>query len=267
MPRWLPLLVVLVWVHASQATIFNTDNRKAIDPKGNTPWSAIGKLWLPGGGNCTATLVGLDLLLTNAHCVLNLQTQQIKSGTFTFQPGFVRGQGPLEARSVDVWIGDTDAGTNVQNDWALIKLNWQIGRSVGHFGIDDSDPQVTLVNAGRDVYMGGYSDDFENGAVPTVQSCDIEMYDLPRRQFLHSCSGTIGASGAPILYFKGGVVSAKTSRLIAIHAHERRNGSPETVVGVSYSHAYANLAVPIHNLAAELKRARQRPLSSESPPR
>ncbi|MEH2348724.1 MAG: trypsin-like serine protease [Nostoc sp.] len=58
------------------------------------PWSAIGKIEgisADGGGySCTGTLIAEDVVLTNAHCVVNPETRKV-SQAIAFEPNLVNG--------------------------------------------------------------------------------------------------------------------------------------------------------------------------------
>src|ERR1700722_6441708 len=56
----------------SQANTYGTDHRQEVTAT-TSPWSAIGRFARPDGW-FTATLVGRDLVLTAAHCVIDEST-------------------------------------------------------------------------------------------------------------------------------------------------------------------------------------------------
>jgi len=60
----------------------------------NYPWSAVGKIeGVSAEGNgysCTGTLISEDVVLTNAHCVVNPQTRKV-SQAIAFLPNLVNG--------------------------------------------------------------------------------------------------------------------------------------------------------------------------------
>ena len=66
--------------------VYGNDDRGELNSR-SYPWSAIGRLDIPGGGHCTATLVGVDLILTNAHCVENNSGKLIKG--LRFRPNLI----------------------------------------------------------------------------------------------------------------------------------------------------------------------------------
>ncbi|MDY6939590.1 MAG: trypsin-like serine protease [Cyanobacteriota bacterium] len=61
------------------------------------PWSTIGRLEKVDStgdirGFCTGTLIGIDLVLTNAHCLIDRDTKEPTSHTLKFRPSFLNGR-------------------------------------------------------------------------------------------------------------------------------------------------------------------------------
>jgi V8-like Glu-specific endopeptidase len=81
----------------SVRAIINDDGRTPM-LSDRYPWSAIGRVdWVNDRGDvvsaCTGTLVGVDLVLTNAHCLIDEATDEPTAYRLRFQPNLRRGAG------------------------------------------------------------------------------------------------------------------------------------------------------------------------------
>ena len=83
---------------------------------GQAPYRWVGKLRDSLGGNCTAFLVGRDLIATAAHCVLKSNRQD------DFYIGYRDNTFVDHARVVFIWVGTTSTVTKKGQDWALGRL-------------------------------------------------------------------------------------------------------------------------------------------------
>ena len=177
----------------------------------NYPWSAIGQVIavMPNEYSvCTGTLVADDVVLTNAHCVINPETHEPYSSEVYFLPNLVNGQviSDNDIAVVEVSIPATDFRDRAQppnpDDWAFLVLDRPLGQVYGTIGMaplsaaellgDDLERSLTLV---------GYSYDFPSinpGQTAGVhEGCSIT--DVVDDVLFHDCDATQGASGGPIL--------------------------------------------------------------------
>ncbi|NMG10518.1 trypsin-like serine protease [Brasilonema sp. UFV-L1] len=183
------------------------------------PWSAIGRVQgLTTEGkdyHCTGTLISEDVVLTNAHCVIDPETRQL-SQKILFLPNVINGKVTDEsdiAQVQNVIYGTDFTGTKLENqtnDWAVLKLNKPIGLKYGYLGWK-SFPSSTLTKNRNKYIFVGYSGDFPNtnkqnyqfftagkGWTASVQQgCSIVGEES--NVLLHDCDTTGGSSGGAIL--------------------------------------------------------------------
>ncbi|NJL86075.1 MAG: trypsin-like serine protease [Leptolyngbyaceae cyanobacterium SM1_1_3] len=174
----------------------------------NYPWSAVGRIVAETADGsislCTGTLIAEDVVLTNAHCALTPETQQLHK-RIAFQPNLINGaitNADDMAWVKEVWLG-TDFTTEENpdpNDWALVKLDRPLGDRYGTLRWQALPADVLLSKAGR-LNLVGYSGDFPpdhpGGTAGVHQGCSIIQDDDPF--WIHDCDTTGGASGGPIL--------------------------------------------------------------------
>jgi V8-like Glu-specific endopeptidase len=183
------------------------------------PWSAIGRVQGISNENekyhCTGTLIAEDVVLTNAHCVINPETRKL-SQKIAFLPNVINGKVVNQAdvaEVVNVVYGTDFGGSNLENqtnDWALLKLDKPIGLKYGYLGWK-SLPSSTLTANKKAYIFVGYSGDFPNpnkknyqfftagqGWTASVQSgCSIVREE--RNVLFHDCDTTGGFSGGAII--------------------------------------------------------------------
>jgi protease YdgD len=189
------------------------------------PWSAIGRIEISTakeGYTCTGTLIGLNIVLTNAHCLMDQQTKQPmipknaapnNPTQITFSPSMIRGTALDTARVIDYRYGTPDPYTNPGDDWAIFKLDQPLGARYGYLGWRDLNfTNPKMLQATRDrLTLVGYAGDFptqrntEYGTSGETagmnQNCSIEGL-VTQKGFkgvlLHRCDSNPGASGGPI---------------------------------------------------------------------
>ena len=189
--------------------IVNQDNREPMTSD-EFPWSAIGRVMgkAADGSNyiCSGTLVADDVVLTNAHCVIDPVTHE-HSALIQFQPNLVNGLVQDEAHVADTieFFAGTDFREDntppTADDWAFLKLNQPLGEIYGTIGIAELSVSDLFNNYAGQLVMVGYSGDFPRanpGKTAGVHSgCSVlgEVDD----SLIHDCDTQGGASGGPIL--------------------------------------------------------------------
>ena len=90
--------------------------------------SAVGRV-LAGTTGCTGSLVGQNLVLTNAHCIFdggvdyNLGPTSLKEGKFTFRREWLYGTETYDVKSYYTHRGrDSDWDGQIKNDWVLLEI-------------------------------------------------------------------------------------------------------------------------------------------------
>jgi protease YdgD len=192
----------------SQPGIGVYDPRIRVDPDA-VPWRAVGKIQIASVNfrtGCTATLVGQSTVVTAAHCLFNRRTRQYSPpGSLHFLIGY-NGRGYAgHAIGVSMKVGEgydpVRPKQTIGSDWALVLLDKKLGSADRVLPILNELPEN-----GASVMLGGYQQDH-----PLILMADIRcriggrLVDGSSRLLLrHSCAGTRGASGAPLLINRGG---------------------------------------------------------------
>ncbi len=226
------------------------DNRVPVKSR-DYPWSAIGRLQIGANGHCTATLIAHEWLLTNAHCVLDLNTNKLVTDEIAFLPNLIDGKLQSEAdraNVVDIVIGtdfrDTDSVVQ-PNDWAILKIDQPLGKIYGTIAWK-AMPTNLLVKNTKKFTLAGYSGDFPNaekypeflaGASFTAglhQNCSFTG-ETPNQVLIHNCDMRAGASGSPIIAWIDDL-----PYIVGINSAEQTN----RITG----EAYQNYAVNVNQL-------------------
>ncbi|CAF0943621.1 unnamed protein product [Didymodactylos carnosus] len=194
----------------SARNVFGKDDRVAVTLSSD-PWRTIGYVYPPG---CTGTLVGEDLVLTAAHCVIHHDTNKLRYNKISFYPNMINQESNKPSDVIHVWHGNYP---KQEGDWALLRLNLSLATNGTHVG---------------------YSGDFMSGKTAGAHvSCKIVKKGNGNGVYLHNCDTTIGASGGPIFALWAG-----RPYIYALAVAERRPGD-ESLYLDNYSDEYANIAI------------------------
>lgn len=198
--------------------IVHTDDRTPVLSR-QYPWSAIGRVdWVDDTGaivgSCTGTLVGSQIVLTNAHCLIDEATDQPTQLSIVFRPNLIQGRSEDVGRVIAYEYGDSPFTGDQTEDWALLTLDRPLGERYGYLGWRTLDFDDTAVLAAIDGQIGvaGYSADFPPASLSGFGNpgetaglsayCSI-LLAIPEGHWadslIHSCDTNPGASGAPLL--------------------------------------------------------------------
>jgi protease YdgD len=188
------------------------------------PWSAIGRVEkLDSRGNllgwCTGTLIKADVVLTNAHCLIDEKTKQPTQDTLQFRPSLLNGRSIHKANVIGYEYGTNDLDNHPEEDWALFKIDKPLGDRYGHMGwrsLDFADADIRNMAQSK-LKLVGYSYDFPQsnpGDTPGVHDgCSIVgVFD--DGQIAHLCDTNSGASGSAIF----GLFDDGTYNIVGLHS-------------------------------------------------
>lgn len=187
------------------------------------PYSSIGRLdWVNADGislgNCTATLIGPDIILTNSHCLVNPRTERIAADPNTqperlvFRPALIQGDTLDWAMVIEYEYGWEQSPEDPSQDWAVLRLNRPLGEDYGYLGwrnLDFTNSQVLSMTNGN-LQTVGYAADFPTpqyrqwgapgetaGQHVGCSIVDVGTGNLAGLLF-HACDTNPGSSGGPI---------------------------------------------------------------------
>jgi len=146
----------------------------------------------------TATLVGRNLVLTNAHCTLDNGRPYER---IYFYANKVDGTSYQAAHVNYIWRGTVSPDSEPHKDWAILRLDTNLGDDLGYLPLSQEKTSRAIV--------AGYSGDFRNQTTAAYAPC-ILHYKFGN--VLHDGDTTPGASGSPLLVIHGG-----SSTVVALH--------------------------------------------------
>ncbi len=201
------LLFIPSSARSEPANIFGADDRIPVISS-EYPWSAIGKVMTDNGG-CTGTLVGKDLVLTAAHCILDDEKNEPIKGIY-FYPNLIDGKAKMNSYAIEVTYGASYPDFSYA-DWAIIKLKDPLGDYYGYMGV-----QAGINSIPYKVHSVGYSGNFRNGLTAGLHvGCSI--WNIEANLYNHDCDQSSGGSGGPIF-----IVREKQHYIVGIMVSEQR---------------------------------------------
>ena len=205
----------------------------------------IGKLFTAKKTACTASLVGKNLILTNAHCVS--KNGEFVQGEYKFVLGYDHGNGVASSYVDKAWWGTLSPEDGEwQNDWAILRLEDPLGADHGYFGVTKN------VNRRLPVSLAGYGYLFSVDYLTIHNSCNLLKNDRVG-SVMHNCDISRGDSGAPMYR-----CTESGCYIQALHSAERTNGRSSSAYLPRYSKRDTNVAVEtrrFYDFLVELKEA------------
>lgn len=162
--------------------IGSSDQRTRVDASA-PPWRSLARLQVPGKSRCTAFVVAPRLVVTAAHCLRSRRLGgTVVPSAIHVLTGYTAGQFARHSLAVAYRLGE-DA------DVAVVTLADPIGDAP--LPLAGEDPAV-----GTAVVLGGYNQDRAE-VIEADTHCTVVAIQPGR--LVHSCAGTHGTSGAPLL--------------------------------------------------------------------
>lgn len=229
--------------------IFGKDDRIPMN-SAKYPWSAIGRVEAINGNQmdwtCTGTLIGKNLVVTNAHCVVDEKTKQVTTNKIRFRPNLIDGQAPAAAFVTKVVPGTNDPNRDRGNDWALLVLDQPLGETYGWMNFIVADLS-DLDSVKGEIILAGYSSDFPkekpSETAGVHNGCSIRGFGPQLGMISHDCDMMSGASGGPmfVVLQEGNKLNAVIIALNA--AHRTPQGKPQGTQVNKFSRETANIGV------------------------
>ncbi len=181
------------------AVIFGDDNRVKVDPD-----SGFAKKIVKISTGCSGAMISKNIVLTAAHCiddkVIKTETEtgttySIADDLYVFS-GFENHTYSYKAKVTRMAWGTLDYQTNIDQDWALLLLDKDLGDTIGWFGvIKDLSPSSDY---NESISTAGFPGDIENGRRMTLeQKCGIHEHN--GNLLYTGCDVIKGQSGSALL--------------------------------------------------------------------
>ncbi|MDH3666395.1 MAG: S1 family peptidase [Paracoccaceae bacterium] len=211
----LSLVLAAVLGAASLSVALELDRRRMLNAAEHKPWRGVGQVNVAGFSSrsmCTGTLIGEDLVLTAAHCVMSAYTgKPYRPGDVNFVAGYRLGQkvGHSKAKAIAVhpdYVLSAQAPIEqVATDIALIRLADPIpAEKAPWFALGPAPSGQTPLT------VISYRQDRPN-ALTRQRGCDLVGTRGALIQL--GCSVTFGASGSPVFMGEG-----EEPRIVAVLA-------------------------------------------------
>ena len=205
---------------------FGHDDRVLV-PVNEAPWRFIGSLHMDSGGECTATLVGRNVIVTAAHCITS-ENGIDAAAEFRSASGNQRAR--VAAYLIDQRFNYRRfaAGDDLDGmDWALLRLERPLGDQLGFAGVRNLTGQGRAVATAADLMQGGFAWDTGDHLSGNLRCHIVTIH--PDHTFAHACDTTRGDSGSSFFVRNG-----QGFDVIGVDSNFRSNpGGPFIYIAVS----------------------------------
>ncbi len=169
--------------------------RRAVDVE-QPPWRGVVRVQTEVGGRCTGALVGPRAVLTAAHCLFGRGAARfVRPGSVHVLTGYRQGAFAGHSRVASMEVGAPGA----DGDWAVLTLETPLGTPDRILPLAAGAPP-----AGTAAMLGGFEQDRAEVIVADTACRVLGLVASGTAGLLqHSCAGTRGASGAPLLVWAG----------------------------------------------------------------
>jgi protease YdgD len=186
------------------------------------------------------------LVLTAAHCAIDPSTRKVYKQAIYFYADMINGARNIQARVTSVRLGTNDPDAFREDDWALLRLDRNLGDTQGWFATRQISLAAMKTTPGT---LVGYSGDYRNGRTAGVhQNCKM-IAEYRTNMFLHDCDATRGSSGGPIFAYWNNVPT-----VYALNVGEFRDDGDTSLRVPSYIQKYANIAIWSSELQTEINK-------------
>jgi V8-like Glu-specific endopeptidase len=190
---------------------FGQDDRVVVEaPTG--PWAMIGLVELEDA-SCTGTLIGPDVVLTAAHCIVDAEgtRRPLQFYAGASDASYVAMANVVDYHVPEAWM----AGSYDGADFAFLTLDQPIGDQIGWMDVGPltrDEGVALLAHDSIAVMQGGYSAD-QPDVITANLDCPI-LAILPNNTISHQCDTLQGDSGSPLF-----IETAGGYRIIGVESH------------------------------------------------
>jgi V8-like Glu-specific endopeptidase len=204
-------------------------------------WRTIGRISVSA---CTGTLVGPDLVLTAAHCVIDTNTGKLRDDIGEFFANVIEGASRHHSGFVHVWWGTNNPDNFRGHDWAILKLAQPLGVDYGWLGVNGT----SVENFPNEITVAGYSTDFLDGLTASVHhNCQVHAKYADKNLVLHDCDTARGSSGGPVLRLYNGQLT-----IVGLNVAEYRDGGNTSLHLPYYEDKHGNIAIPAQEIVDKI---------------